>query len=210
MSEKTSPTPASRPKAKTKTAKRGVMTDEMWVQLRAFYESGDYTQRHLVDFAKARGVAVSQSAISKRAVEEGWVKGRLKEELRQEIVDEIHGSLGETVKKMLEGHAAIGAGLVQEISMHIVKASRMRKTDPDYAIPALPLVQLVAAAEKATIIHARAVGFDYRAGSTFKTQNHNDEDDDGLVDLQVQVMSPAQEESVRRQAEEGDVLAEDE
>src|SRR5262249_54029522 len=80
--------PGSPPKAKSKR-KRARISPEMWIEIRALYESGTYSQRDLVNFCKGRGFRVTQPAISRRCMDEGWVRGKEREKMLAEIYAKI-------------------------------------------------------------------------------------------------------------------------
>lgn len=175
----------ARPKAKTKPGfkpgpgRKSVLTEEFWAELKALYESASYSQRDLVNYAKGRGIVISQAAISRRAVDDGWVKGHKAAEIRAQVLDEVKGSLGEHLRKMLDRHHQQAMSLEMEHIQHLRVAEQNRRSDPNYVIPAALLRQLTASFAQAQELSARSLGWDYRSGKPFKS-----DDADGTENLE--------------------------
>lgn len=199
------PAPKSRPKLKTKGKKpvgrKSALTDEFWEELKALYEGAGYSQRDVVNYARTRGVVISQAAICRRATDHGWVKGSKKAEIREAVFDEIREQVGEGFRKMLEQHANQSLTLEMEILQHFRSAQETRKVDPDYKIPAVTLNQLGATLRGAQEMRARAMGFNYREGRPFKVEDENEE---GLTELKVRVLSDDEHSDLKKKGEEPD------
>lgn len=175
------------------------LTEEFWAELRELYESGDYSQRDLVAFAKARGINVSQSLIARKAQDQDWVKGTRLKQLKEQIRAEIAAEVGDQYRQMLEQHQQQARLLEAEVLAHFKEIQERRKIDPHAVIPAGTLNQLSVALDRANLMRARAIGFDYRSGEPFKSGEKDDENK--LDTLRLEVMSEEEERRVRERVE---------
>lgn len=196
--------PATPPK-KAKTRRRSVITSNIWEELRALYEGGNYSQRHLMDYAAAKGIRISQSAISRRAMQEGWVKNSKIEELRAELQNRAKEIFGETIAKMLGQHASGARMIAAEVFLHFKVAAENRKLPggASYVIPPSQLSLLTETLNKAQQMEARALGFDFRTGKTVREANAEDSQPE-VAELKVRVYTPQEEEEIQRRVEAGD------
>lgn len=188
------------------------VTEEFWTELRAFYEGGSYTQRQLADYARTRGIVLSQPSIARRAMEEGWVKGKAKKEIEQAVLQELRERVGDTLGKMLERHAE-GARVAQsEIYAHFravqakraaaVKATGIASAGDEIVIGAALLRQLVSGLHEAEVMEAKALGFNYKTGKPFAADMGDDEQQP--TRLTVRSLTAEEEEEIRRNAEKDD------
>ena len=186
----------ARPKLRTRGAK---ISEELWAALREMYESGNYTQRDLVNFVKAKGLRISQATIGRRAINEGWVRGSRIKELREELRREILQNVGDSVTKMLEGHMAHARMVQAEALMHFKRAAKNREVDPNYTMAPAALSTLTGVLRSAHEMESRAIGFDYDKGRPYQSAE-KDADNQPKV-MQIQVMSEEEERAVQEEAE---------
>jgi hypothetical protein len=190
--------PVAPPKAKTK-GKRAKMPSEMWSEIRTLYESGTYTQKDLVNFCKGRGFRITQPAISRRCMDEGWVRGKEREKLKAEIYAAIAIEKGEAVIKMLNLHRRQAQMLSAEALFHFQKVTELRKLDPQHVIPAQQLATLTVIFKEAQNMESRALGFNYKEGRPFKTDDEEAAEKPTI--LEIREMSPEQAAEIREAAE---------
>lgn len=185
-----------RPRTRPKLASPSAV---IWVELKLLYETSGYTQRQLADYAKAKGYRLSQSGISRHAIQSNWVKNSKVEEIEQDIKSRIIGNVGDTIAKMHELHVETAKILQNEAMMHIKVVNERRKIDPNSLITPSALGTLAEVFMKAQNMHARALGFDYYTGKTFKEKN---QDESGEIQrMKIGVLTPEDEARVRRASE---------
>ena len=186
------------PKAKTK-GKRTRMAPEIWIELRALYESGTYTQKDLVNFCKGRGFRVTQPAISRRCMDEGWVRGKEREKMLAEIYTKIAAEKGEAVIKMLNLHRRQAQMVTAEALFHFQKVTELRKADPNHTMPVQQLATLSVILKEAHNMESRALGFNYKEGRPFKSDD--EEAAEKPTVLEIREMTPEQAAQIREAAE---------
>lgn len=175
------------------------LTSEFWAEIRALYESGDYSQRQLSNFAKTRGVIVSQSAIARRAMNENWMKAGARAEIEKKAFRQVHDALGNAVRDMLDRHTKMARAFQSEAMIHFVNAQELRKTNPQYAIPAQQLNVLNATVDRAQLMEARSIGFDLETGKNVGSEQEKDADQ--VPEMRVRVMTEEDEQNVRDKLE---------
>lgn len=172
---------------------------KFWEELRGLYEQGGYSQRDLINYARLRGFRVSQSTISRKAMEESWIKGTTREEIQRKVEEALREKIGEELGKMLKRHRELANAAQFEVIKHFERANEVRKIDPKHVIPAALLRQLISGLHEAIDLEARALGFDYRSGRPFSL---SDDDSVTPAKMEIKVMTPEDEAEVRRRAEE--------
>lgn len=190
----------TKPKQPGKRGRKSPATQEMWIELRTLYETGDYSQRQLVAYAKARGVNISQTAIQRRISNEGWVKGSRLAEVREDILAEIQKGIGQTFTEFLELQAKKANLLDKEAILHFQRASEIRNKDPDYVIPAVTLRILGNVMDIAAQLKGRAIGFDLYRGKPYKSENV--EESELLTKLQIEAFTELEEQQIRERTKD--------
>lgn len=204
MSKSVTPgaTPA-RKKAKYKRPKRKKIPDELWEEMKVQYETGSYSQRALVNYAKAKGYSITQSAISAHAINNNWVKGAIRDEIRDRIMEDVRKKIGNEIADMLDLHTKQARLIQSEAMRYFVHAESMRANPatPDYKMPVNQIATIAATLDRAQDMHARAMGWNYKEGRPFK---HEDDDDaeSAIEKLHVRMMTPDEEAEIRRQQSE--------
>jgi hypothetical protein len=189
---------AAPPKIKIKFG-RSKMPPEMWVEIKTLYEAGTYSQSDLVAFCKGRGFHITQSGISRRCMDEGWVRGREREKISQEVYAKIQAEKGELVIKMLGQHRDESRMIRAEGLQHFKRAAESRKVDPMYVMPVQQLATLAQLMKEAQNMESRALGFNYKEGRPFKGDDE-DEAQKPTV-LEIRDMTDEQVAEARARAE---------
>jgi hypothetical protein len=185
-------------KAKVKFG-RSKMPPEMWIEIKTLYETGSYSQSDLVAFCKGRGFRIGQPAISRRCMDEGWVRGREREKISKEIYDKIQAEKGEHVIKMLNLHRGQSEMVLAEAMFYFRKSAETRKLDPMHTIPAVQLATLTQVIKDGQSMQARALGFNYKEGRPFRGDDE-DEAQKPTV-LEIRDMTDDQVAEARAKAE---------
>jgi hypothetical protein len=193
-----SATPGSPPKAKIKH-RRAKISIEMWAEIRTLYESGTYTQKDLVNFCKGRGFSITQPAISRRCMDEGWVRGKERDRLLAEVYAKIANEKGEAVIKMLNLHRRQAQMLSAEALYHFQRVTELRKLDPNHVMPVVALATLTQIFKETQNMESRALGFNYKEGRPFKTDD--EEAAEKPTVLEIREMSPEMAAQIREAAE---------
>lgn len=197
--------PAAAPKKRgrrKKSSKYVFVTNEFWIELRALYEGGNYTQRQLSDYAHSRGINLSQSRIARRAIDEGWIKGASLERLREEIHQEITKRVGDEIRSMLERHTNQARVIQAEATQHFKRVAEQRKLDPTYVMPPQMLATITQVVNVGQQLEAQALGWDQKHGKVFDS-DQKDDAENRVPELGVKVYSDEEEEEIRRKSEEG-------
>lgn len=189
----------ARRKAKYKGIKLAPPTEADWQNVREMYEMGGYTQRHLADMCRARGVAISQSAISRRIIAEDWLKASIMERIRKEVQESQISQIGEGLRSMLEQHSQQSQIAISEVLQHFRKSADIRKTDPNYTMPPQTLAAVVQTLKTAQEMQARSTGWNYKEGRPFRPDTETEQN--RVQKLEVGVLSPAEEDSIRAELE---------
>lgn len=187
----------------TKTRKNSA-PEAFWIEIRAMYETGNYTQRDLEAYAKSRGYSISQSRISSRAVRENWVKGAIREEIEKAVTEKVRDKIGAAIVDMLEMHVKQSQAIQMEAMVHFQKAQEERKKDKTYTMAPNTLATLTASIDRSQVMNARALGWDYKEGKPFRPEDDEDEQK-RVPDLRVRRMSEVEEEKLRGATEDDDV-----
>ena len=190
-----------RVKAKVKGVRYAPMCEADWKCVRDMYEIGGYTQRQLVDWCKAKGISISQSAVSRRAMKEAWVAASTLERVRKEVLAEQTSHIGDGLRGMLDQHVQQSQVVINEALLHFRKASEIRKHDPAYVMPPQAFGQVSLTLKMGQEMQARAMGWSYKEGRPYRPDDN--ENDKGLQKLEVGVLSPAEESEIRASLEKG-------
>lgn len=184
--------------------KRGRVPEWLWIELREFYESQDYSQRDLAEYAASRGYPINQSRISQKAIEQGWVKGAIYKNLEEQALINIQNRMGEETAQMLDRHGKQSTLLINEGLHHIRVAQERRKTDPNHVIPVYMLRSLTSMLNEAQRMEARARGFNLHTGLPYAWET-NDTVVQDAPEMVIRTLTAAEEAAIRRKDIQGDI-----
>ena len=191
-------TKRKKPKSKFRTLRKGRAvgpTPSIWEELRTQYEGGEYSQRELSNYAKAKGFTVSQSRIAMMAIENSWVKGAIRENIRETVLEELKEKMVVEIRSMLERHSVAASVSQAEALAHFRHAAEMRKVDPTFKIPPSQLSTLTQTLRDAQFMEARAKGWNYKEGKPFEVDSELGKQE--LPSMTIKVMTVEEEEILR-------------
>lgn len=171
------------------------MTLEIWEEIRVMYETGNYTQRELAEYARSQGFSCYQPNIARRADNQNWVKGSLRDEIREEARKEIRQVMGEQLVDMLQQHLGVARMMQVEVIQHIKKLADERKTDKSRVLPVNQLATLATTLKTLQDLEARSLGWNYKDGRPFGVDDDDAEEE--LPVLTVRVMTEEEEQEIR-------------
>jgi len=182
----------------TKTRKT-TMTVEVWEEIKLMYETGNYTQRQLAEHAKSKGFSCYQTNIARRAEKYNWVKGSLRDEIREEVLKEYKQTMGGQLVDMLLQHTSVARMMQAEVLRHFQKLAEDRKVDKNRVLSANQLATLVNTAKTLQDMEARSFGWNYKEGKPYSGDNEDVVEE--LPVLRVEVMTEEEEQEIREQGE---------
>lgn len=174
---------------------------KIWDEIKRMYELGTYSQKQLAAYAKAQGYRLSQSSVSRRALQEEWMTVAMRERIAKEEKEKALEDLGDDLTAMLARHRQLAQVVTYEVNLIIKKNAKARETDPTFTMPPQAIATLAETIGKLTKIEARAAGFNYDTGTTFAAVTKSKETQQQT--MSVEVMTPEQAEAVRKDAESG-------